>query len=401
MSRCLVLSLALFSLVVMACKSEPAIDAVVPDRDLSSLLDDAEERQAFHQIDLSLSTPLETGLVRLYRLMSGEVQFLEVRRFDQTDPEIHLGYTAPVSASSSVVLIHIVTAGLSAGRPDEYVCFSEIDHSTTRHTSSVRCDLSSTVAYYLSASRVGRSGKHPFVHVSDRFPLWRAIVDSDDNDVSGFYFSVFGTLQNALVEMGSDRFDLARFSVRPVMETIVARSLDLYQRQGSLSASQIVEIANRVTDHTLPLERLTRYETVFTQFAYVADVELDHTGGSLTRRSRQIELLTMRSELVRFFVRDAPYEMSDFRTHIVQNVHHEPQDNGTFVSWDPIPHMYGYNVYYNGEHVSYSRVPGILVPSSSRGTVTVKAVGYAGEFDGVHHELVGPTLIAGSDHASD
>jgi hypothetical protein len=386
--------------LVSGC-GDSTTDSTDPSEDtLASLIAEADERAIFYQVDIQLSSPLSSGRADIYLFMDGETTFVESRRFDNPDPALHVGYSAPLSVDSSAILIHVVTAGLSASRPDEYVCFADISHTTSRHSLSLPCDYSSTVPYYFSVHNVGRSDLHPFHDIEQRLPLWRALVNATENDVNGFYVSVFGTLQRALAGMGQTRFDHKRHSLRPVMETVVGQFIDRYQRQGSIRASELVAIANQVTDYSLPIERIARYQTVFEEFAHIEDVSLTNTGGSLTQKTNELELLTMSSELGRFYLRNAPYEMSDYRTHIVQNVRHESLSDTLYVNWDPIGHMFGYNVYFNGQHVGYSRVPGIELPPNSRGVVTIKAVGYAGEFDGVHHELSDPTLIAGVDNES-
>ena len=362
---------------------------------LTGLIEHADERTLFHQVELTLETHLSSGRIHTYLYLEGEVLPLEVRRFDNPRPSLNLGYNAPLSSEQSALFVQIVPAGLSAGRPDEFVCFAIVNHITTRHNFNVQCDLASTVTYYLAADRVGRSGEHPFHDMEVRLPFWLALYEARENDVIGFYISMFGTLQNSLAGMGRDRFDPERHSLRPVMETIVAQFIDRYQRQGHASASELVAIANAVTDFSLPLERLTRYQTIFDAYAHVEDIDLKNTGGSLTHKVRELELLSMSSELGRFFLRDSPYEMSDYRTHIVQNIHHQESDESMVIRWDPLPHMYGYNTYFNGQHVGYTRLPELQLPNGAQGTVTIKAVGYAGEFDGVHHELSGLSLLAG------
>ena len=388
-----------FILIVAACSGTEDDVSVSESDTLDALVSQAGEREIFYRVDIDLRTPLSSGLANLYLYMNGEVQQLESRRFDNPNPAIHVSYNAPVSAPSSAILFHVVTAGLNANSPDEYLCFATVSHITSRHTAEVDCDLTSTVAYYLSATRIGQSFAMPFHDIGARLPLWESLVEAKDNDVTGFYVSVFGTVQNALVRLGETRFNYQRHSIRPVMETIVSQFIDLYQRQGSITATDLIAIANGVTDNSLPLERIIRFQTIFDHYAHVSDVELTNTGGSLTQRNPELELLTMSSELGRFFLKSAPYEMSDFRTHIVQNMRHSSGENSVDVSWDPIAHMYGYNVYFQGQHIGYSRVPGIALPAGSTGTVTVKAVGYAGEFDAVHHELTEPTLVAGTADA--
>lgn len=385
----------LLALVVAACGKTEHPSHIEEDNPLTGLIEQATEQSVFYQVSISLSTPMRGGILHVYRLLDGNVLHMETRRFDTQSSSINIGYNAPASSDRSAVLLHMVGGGLTAGRPDEYVCFSEVDHKTTRHNFELACDLESTVTYYLAARSVGRSGHHPFHDIDRRLPHWSSLHDAHDNDVIGFYVSIFGTLQNALTGMGRDRFDPERHSIRPVMETIVARFVDSYQRNGQATAEDLVSITNAVTDHALPVERLTRYETIFDNYAHVQDVALKNTGGSLTRKTREIELLSMESELSRFYVHDSPFEMSDFRTHVVQNIRHFQTDTEIAVYWDPIPHMYGYNAYFNGAHVGYTRLPKLSLPPDANGTVTVKAVGYAGEFDGVHHDLAEPSLLAG------
>jgi len=372
----------------------PAGDRVDADP-LSGLIEQANEQTLFHQIELKVSTPLAAGMIYVYQYLQGEVSLLESRRYDNPDPELNLAYSAPVSSDDSAVLVHIVAAGLSAGRPDEYVCFAALDHSTSRHNASIACDLASTVTYYLAGDSVGMSGEHPFHDIEYRLPLWKALNEVRENDVVAFYVSVFGTLQNTLAGMGRDRFDQTRHSLRPVMETIITQFVDQYQRQGHITSTDLVTIANAVIDNALPIERITRYQTIYDTYAHIEDVGLKNTGGSLTQKVSQIELLTMASEVGRFYLRSSPFEMSDYRTHIVQNIRHHDSDTGLQIRWDPIPHMYGYNTYFNGQYLGYTRIPELQLESGAKGTVTIKAVGYAGEFDGVHHELAELSLLAG------
>jgi hypothetical protein len=389
------LPLILCGLALAGCGKNDAAPQQVETDPFSSLIEQANEQTMFHQVAINLTTPLTSGRVLIYRLLDSDVAFLESRRFDQPNPSLNVGYNAPLSTDESAVLLHIVTAGLTQGRPDEFVCAVAVNHSTTRHNYDLACDHASTVTYYLAGTAVGRSGLHPFHDIEQRLPLWMAFVDSLDNDVIGFYASIFGTLQNALAGMGQSRFSPDRHSIRPVMETIVAQFVDLYQRNGQASSSDLIAIAEAVTDHSLPLARLARFQTIFDGYAHIEDNELRNTGGSLTQKDRQLELLSMSSELARFYLRESPYEMSDYRTHIVQNVRHESNDTGVYVRWDPIPHMYGYNTYLDSQHIGYSRLPTLTLEPGTLGTVTIKAVGYAGEFDGVHHDLAEPSLLAG------
>ncbi|HRP05749.1 MAG TPA: hypothetical protein PLV87_12630, partial [Opitutaceae bacterium] len=342
----------------------------------------AAEREAFHQVSVSIQTPMAAGVLRQYLMLGSEVSLLDTRPFDG-EIRSHIGFNAPVSSSGSVLLLHLTAAAHTTPSALEFVCFVAIEHDTFRHSREVECDHFTTVTYYLAATRIGRSNEHPFHDIVGRFAAWESLVASPENNLTGFYASAFGTLQNALLGMGDQHFDPARFSIRPVMETIVARFFETYQREGRVTASELVTIANQVTDHTMPLERLVRFQTVFQRFAYVADVKLEATGGTLTQRGTQVELLSMSNELTRFFLRESPLAMSDYRTRVVQAIQHEHAGGRLQVRWDPIAHMYGYNVYLDGEQVGFTRLPAINLPSIQSGTLTIKAVGYGGEFDGV------------------
>ncbi|MEI2419009.1 hypothetical protein V6O07_01950, partial [Arthrospira platensis SPKY2] len=163
-----------------------------------------------------------------------------------------------------------------------------------------------------------------------------------ENNLTAFYVSAFATLKNTLLGLGGTQFDPVRYSIRPVMETVIARFFERYQREGRATSAELVAMANQVTDHTMPLERLVRFQAVFNRFAYVADVKLEATGGTLTQRGAEIELLSMSNELSRFYLRGSPLAMSDYRTRVVQAIHHEHGPDRLKVRWDPIAHMYGY-----------------------------------------------------------
>lgn len=394
MVRRTLLSLASVCLVV-ACGNEELGSQNATSPGLIAEDSGYAERSLFHQMDIELTVPIPYGRVDLYRLLDGEVSFLQRSPFDHPNPSIYTRYETPLSSDDSAILMHVYSEQREAIGVEEFVCFAPISHSTTRHAFKLDCGYHSTVAYYLAATEIGQSGTHPFHDAPKRLPVWRAFTEAPNNDVLGFYVSVFGTIQKALGEMGRDRFDIRHHSMLPVMETIVTLFKDEFQRSGSISAAQLVDIANRVTDRALPLERLVRYQSIFESYSHVEDIELENTGGSLTRRGHDIELLTMFNELSRFFLRQAPFEMSDYRTHIVQNVRHVQKEDALQVSWDPIPHMYGYNVYYDSEHTGYTAVPILELPADARGSVTIRAVGYAGEFDGVHYDLSDPSLMAG------
>lgn len=389
-------SLVLFLLMSLAgCQKAADTPLVFVDHgEETSAPSAAAEREAFHQVSLTINTPMAAGVLRQYLMLDSKVALLDTRPFDG-DIRAHIGFNAPVSSQGSVLLFHLTGAAHTTPSALEFVCFAEIEHDTFRHNRELECGNFSTVTYYLVATRIGRSNEHPFHDIVGRFPAWQSLVANPENNLTGFYVSAFATLQNTLLTMGGQHFDPARFSIRPVMETIVARFFETYQREGRVTASELVAIANQVTDHAMPLERLVRFQTVFQRFAYVADVKLEATGGTLTQRGTQIELLSMSNELTRFFLRDSPLAMSDYRTRVVQAIQHEHKGGRLHIRWDPIAHMYGYNVYLDGEQIGFTRLSAIDLPTVESGTLTIKAVGYGGEFDGVHHELTPPTLVAG------
>ncbi len=144
----------------------------------------------------------------------------------------------------------------------------------------------------------------------------------------------------------------------------------------------------------MPLERLFRFAKVFRDHEYVEQIELENTGGSFTRIGDNLELLTMNNEVRRFYLAGSPFEMSDYRTQVVQRITETRSDAGLVIAWVPISHMYGYNIYLNGQDVGFSKTPSYRLPADSAGTVVIKAVGYAGEFDGVSYEIQPPSFLA-------
>lgn len=354
---------------------------------------EGEERKQIHQVSISVTTPFTAGEIRIYRLLGDDLAKLEVRQFENGNPSLRVTYSAPISTDNSAVFLHILNRSYSSDASNEVVCFAPVGHTSTRHNAEINCDLTSTVAYYLATQRIGQSSQHPFHDIQDRYPIWKSILSSPENDVFGFYASIFGTLQTTLVGMGSEMFKHDRYSVRPIMETVVVQFMDTFQRQGSITSKQLVNLASDVIDHSIPLARLPRYDDIFHEYKYIADGSLEATGGSLIRRGDAVQLLTLDNEVTRFYTSSAPYEMSDYRTHVVQNIAHIQNPSSIEITWEPIAHMDGYNLYYNGQHIGFTHLPTMTLPDDSHGTVTIKAVGYAGEYDGVHHELSGPTLV--------
>ena len=345
------------------------------------------EREVFHQASLSVRTPLQAGSVRQYLLLGGEVRFLDTRTFDGSELRLHIGFNAPESSTSSAILLQIVAAPHVTPAGMEFVCFAHLVHDSSRHNQELDCGYFSTVTYYIAASHIGRATEHPFHDAPARLPAWKSLVTSPGNDLTGFYVSLFGTLKNAVLGLSGDLFDDRRISVRPVMETIVSRFFAEYQRHGRVSAQALIDIANDVTDHAAPLERLLRFQSIFDRFAHVADVTLEATGGSLTQRGEAVELLTMANEVSRFYLRGSPLSMADFRTRVVRGIRHEARPDHVLVSWEPIAHMYGYAVYIDGEQEAFTRLPQAVLQGIDPSVVTIRAVGYGGEFDGVNYDL--------------
>jgi hypothetical protein len=171
------------------------------------------------------------------------------------------------------------------------------------------------------------------------------------------------------------------------MESVVAQSLEQYQRNGQLSGPQLVQIADQVTGGSLPLARLTRFPEVYESVAHVEPITLTDPKGHLTRRDRVADPPTLHAELQRFFLRGAPLELSDPRTHVPQGVRHVRRDDLLVVEWQPLPHMDGYNLYLQGEFLRTTRQPRVELPASTAGTLMIRAVGYAGEHVGHRHPL--------------
>ncbi|NKC01810.1 MAG: hypothetical protein GKR90_25375 [Pseudomonadales bacterium] len=384
----------LIGLAVMTGCSDQKIE--FPDNDQTRLSYEAieSEKQEYHKAELRVSTPIQNGTLHLYHLLNGETKHIESKVFSFEKPVLYVSFLAPLSSERSTLLIHVVNSGSLDDGIQEYVCFSDLDLRSFRHDSDTNCGYWETSAYYLSALEVGRPDAHAFHDIALRLPLWRAISVATDDNLHGFYASVIGTLQNALVGMGETRFHPDRHSLRPVMETIVYQFKEEFQRRGSIRAGDLIRIANQVTDHSMPLERLFRFAKVFRDHEYVEQIELENTGGSFTRLGDNLELLTMNNEVRRFYLAGSPFEMSDYRTQVVQRITETRSDAGLVIAWVPISHMYGYNIYLNGQDVGFSKTPSYRLPADSAGTVVIKAVGYAGEFDGVSYEIQPPSFLA-------
>jgi hypothetical protein len=390
MSNRLRSALLVLPLLLAACSRDAATPQDSPDRtpSLIALVDQHGSPQAaIQRIEFTLETPERRGVLDLYRLVGDELVSLERIPFHHAPLKSFVRYDTPAAATNSVLLAHVSTLGDEPVHAPEYVCFARIPHTGNRHAVTLSCDAMSTITFFMAAVRIGRPDTSPFADAAERVPRWEALYGARDNDLIAFFISVFATIQNALLDMGRDRFNARNHSIRPVMESIVAQALDRYQRQGHLSAVELLEIADGVTGGTVPIARLGRFAEVYHGFAYVAPITLSDARGHLTRRDRSVDLPTLDAELQRFFVRGAPLEMADPRTHMPQGVRHERRSDGLFVQWQPLPHMDGYNVYRNGEYLRATRLPHVLLPTDTSGVLQIRAVGHGGEFDAQRHAL--------------
>lgn len=390
MSACIRPVLLVLPLLLAACSREAATPPGSSHQSpsLVALVEQHGAAPATTQrIEFTLETPERRGFLDLYRLVGDELVSLERIPFHHAPLKSFVQYDTPAAATDSVLLAHVSTLGDDPVRAPEYVCFARIPHTGNRHAVTLRCDPMSTITFFMAAVRIGRPDTSPFADAAARVPRWEALYGARSNDLIAFFISAFATVQNALLDMGRDRFNARNHSIRPVMESIVAQALDRYQRQGHLSAAQLLEIADSVTGGTIPIARLGRFADVYHGFAYVVPTTLSDPRGHLTRRDRAVEQPTLDAELHRFFVRGAPLEMADPRTHMPQGVRHERRPDGLFVQWQPLPHMDGYNLYRNGEYLRATRLPQVLLPTDTSGVLQIRAVGHGGEFDAQRHSL--------------
>lgn len=338
-------------------------------------------------IEFTLSTALPRGVVDFYRLVGNDLNKLERLPFERSPLRSVVRYQTEASVPESVLLAHVSTLGDAHPGPAEYVCMARIPHTGNRHHVELRCDLPATLSFYMAASRIGDSGASPFADAVERLDRWEALDAARGDDLIAFLLSAFGTIHTAILQMAPERFSPDGQSIRPVMESVVARALEQYQRDGRLSATDLVRIADEVTGGSLPLGRLTRFSDVYESFAHVEPITLSDLKGHLTRRDRVADPPTLEAELNRFFVRDAPLELSDPRTHVPQGVRHVLKADELLLEWHPLPHMDGYSVYLNGEFLRTTRHPRFVLPSTATGTVMIRAVGAGGEYPAHRHSL--------------
>ncbi len=334
-------------------------------------------------IEFTLTTPLPRGVVDFYRLVGPDLAKLERLPFERSPVRSVVRYQTEASVPESVLLAHVSTLGEAHPGPAEYVCMARIPHTGNRHHVELRCDLPTTLSFYMAAVRIGESGDAPFVDAAERLDRWQALEAARADDLIAFLL----TIHTAILAMAPERFSPDGQSIRPVMEAIVGRALEQYQREGRLSATDLVRIADEVTGGSLPLGRLTRFPDVYESVAHVEPITLSDLKGHLTRRDRVADPPTLQAELNRFFVRDAPLELSDPRTHVPQGVRHARNADALLVEWHPLPHMDGYSVYLNGEFLRTTRDPRFALPASATGTVMIRAVGAGGEYPGHRHSL--------------
>jgi hypothetical protein len=377
-------------LLVFGCARDESDPAAEPTSAVS-VLDLVDQQGAtptdVQNVEFTLTTPLRRGVVDFYRLIGPDLARLERLPFEQSPVRSVVRYETATDVPASVLLAHVSTLGDSEPEAAEYVCMARIPHTGNRHHVELRCDLPSTLSFYMAAVRIGQSGGSPFEDVLERLDRWESVEAARGDDLIAFLLSAFATVHAALLEMGEGRFNPDGQSIRPVMETLVARALDQYQRDGRLSGTELVRIADEVTGGSLPLARLTRFPDVYATFAHVEPITLSDLKGHLARRDRVADAPTLEAELTRFFVRDAPLELSDPRTHVPQGVRHTLDGDRLLVEWHPLPHMDGYSVYLNGEFLRTTRQPRVVLPAASTGTVMIRAVGAGGEYPGHRHSL--------------
>jgi hypothetical protein len=372
------------------CSRDPP-SAPPPDtrsRDFVAVMEGATPLTSLQRVEYALQTPPTDGEIRLSVLVDDEVRALVTVPLRKSRQSGYLEYEIPVGESSSVLLAHVL--GVSPrGQPDprEYVCFAAVENTGNRRSVALECDLASTLAFLMAAPTIGRSGTSPFTDIAARFPGWSDLYAARRTDLLAFLLAAFGTVHNALASMAPDRFDPRYQSLRPVMETIIARALEQYRSTGALTAAELVAIANRVTGDELPLARLLRFPDVYSALVTLTDVPLQAETGTLTKRSTVVRPPTLQSEVDRFFLDRSPLEMADSRTYAVQNLGHRLRSDGVELTWTPLPHVDGYNVYLDRVLVGWTRRAAWLLPRDASGDVAVRAVGQAGEMDGTRYTL--------------
>ena len=227
--RSVALAILCFIFLGACAREEPPAAAARPPS-LPSMIELVDKEGAAptdaQGVEFTLTTPERHGVVDFYRLVGGDLAKLERVPFHQSPVKSFVQYRTPATASESVLLAHVST--LSDARPGsaEYVCMARIPHTGNRHSVALNCDIPSTVTFYMAAVRNGQSGAPPFHDIRDRLPRWEALYGARSNDLIAFLVSMFGTVQNALLDMGRERFNPNGQSIRPVMESLVAQALE-------------------------------------------------------------------------------------------------------------------------------------------------------------------------------
>ena len=385
MTRRILPGLAAVALLLGGC-SDDAAETPLPKTEFvgdatPEVFDTATEPTNLQRIEFELYSELDRGTVDVYAFVDGELRQLSTLTFHSSPFRNYAQYESLESTTDSHLLMRIRGTSALVSEAKELYCFSTVRHQVTRHTIPIRCDMASTMTFYMSAEVGSVSSDSPFESIDGRLSVWESYCDARDNDLTAFLISALATIENALLGLGSDKFDRQYRPVRRVMEPIAVNLLDRYQVDGLVLAIDLVEFINNSTGDEIPIGRLLRFDTIFEQYRHVEPVEIHDNGGSLTRRTRRLQLSSLSNELERFFLLGSPLEMSDYRTHLVQNVNFDSETG--VLRWDALPHMYGYNVYVDGLHVGYTKTSRIVVDLPDPRSGTIKAVGHAGEFGGV------------------
>lgn len=370
--------------LLWSCGSDqkaPTADQPIPTQVSIDLALDGSAPTRQQRVEFNLDSVLDRGHLEVFVLVANEVQKLTDFDFHNTPHRSFVSYYTLESIATSTLLFRITPISSLDPSGLEIYCFFAVEHQLIRQTVSVACDRTTTATFFMSA-RDGLFDVHnPFADIAGRLPIWKSFFDSRNSDLTAFMVSALVTLENTLLSAGSESFNSVYRPVRQVMEALSVFFLDTYQVQGYVNAEDLIVFLRNATGGEIPIGRLLKFAKIFDENKHVLDVQLTHTGGSLTRLTREFQLATLENELKRFFLMGSPLEMSDFRTHLVQNVMYD--STSRVLSWDALPHMYGYNVYVDGLHVGYTDTNQIRITLPSPKTGAIKAVGHAGEFSGV------------------
>ena len=385
MTRRFLPGLAAVALTLVACSDDVA-DTSLPKTEFVGdppleVFDTATEPTSLQRIEFELHSVLDRGTADVYAFVDGELRRLSTLAFHSSPFRNYAQYESLESTTNSHLLIRIRGSSALVSEAKELYCFSRVRHQVARHTIAIHCDMASTMTFYMSAEVGSPSPNSPFEGIDGRLSIWESYSDASDSDLTAFLISALATIENALLGLGPDKFDRQYRPVRRIMEPIAVNLLDGYQVDGFVLAGDLIDFIRNSTGDEIPIGRLLRFASIFEQYRHVEPVDIHDSGGSLTRRTRRLQLSSLTNELERFFLLGSPLEMSDYRTHLVQNVVFDRETG--LLSWDALPHMYGYNVYVDGLHVGYTNTSRIMVDLPEPRSGTIKAVGHAGEFGGV------------------